>query len=159
MKNQGCCREKPHPVNLPLTVKQGVEGHQERRQEVATDRQEGHPGGEGREKGSRKAVLSGGGSVVGLYPQACKSCACPASRAKKEPGVSNRDISGLMNGRPYMSEAKSWRDTPLCAVDSRQSLEIFATGDTGRLPVETGIRVLAHRAEEWTSWTHKHSSE
>ena len=149
MKNQGCCREKPHPVNLPPTVKQGVEGHQERRQEVATDRQEGHPGGEGREKGSRKAVLSGGGGVVGLHPQACKSCACPASRAKKEPGVSNRDIlRGLMNGRPYMSEARSWRDTPLCAVDSRQSLEIFATGDTGRLPVEMGIRVLAHRAEE-----------
>ena len=70
MKNQGCRREKPHPVNLPPTVKQGVEGHQERRQEVATDRQEGHPGGERREKGSQKAVLSGGGGPVGLYPQA-----------------------------------------------------------------------------------------
>ena len=68
MKNQGCRREKPHPVNLPPTVKQRVEGHGERRQEVATDRQEGHPGGEGREKGSQKAVLSGGGGTVGLYP-------------------------------------------------------------------------------------------
>ena len=56
MKNQGCCREKPHPVNLSPTVTQGVEGHQEGRQEVATDRQEGHSGGEGREKGSWKAA-------------------------------------------------------------------------------------------------------
>lgn len=148
MKNQGCRREKPHPVNLSPTVKQGVEGHQEGRQEVAMDRQEGHSGGEGREKGSWKAVLRGGGGVVGLNPQACKLCACPASRAKKEPGVSSRGISGFMNGRPSRSEARSWRDAPLCAVDSRQSREIFATGDTGRLPVETGIRVLAHRAEE-----------
>jgi len=59
MKNQGGCREKPHPVNLPPTVKQGVEGHQERRQEVATDRQEGHPGGERREKGSRRDSSEG----------------------------------------------------------------------------------------------------
>ena len=31
-------------------------------------------------------------------PQAYEACACPASRPKKEPGVSNRDISGLMEG-------------------------------------------------------------
>ena len=61
-------QRETHPVNLPPTVKQRVEGHGERRQEVATDRQEGHPGGEGREKGSQKAVLSGGGGTVGLYP-------------------------------------------------------------------------------------------
>ena len=108
-------------------------------------------------KGTREE--KGGKRAAGKQPQACKSRACPASRAKKEPGVSSRGISGLMNGRPYRSEARSWRDAPLCAVDSRQSWEIFATGDTGRLPVETGIRVLAHRAEEWTSGTHKHSSK
>ena len=53
-----------------------------------------------------------------------------------------------MTGRPYTSEARSCRDIPLCAVGSRQSLEIFAAGDTGRVPAETGIRFLAHRAEE-----------
>ena len=40
---------------------------------------------------------------------------------KKELGVSNRNIHGLMNeGGSYMSEAKSWNDTPPRAADGRQ---------------------------------------
>ena len=57
--------------------------------------------------------------LLGFTPQGRQTCACPASRLKKEPGVGNRDISGLMNGGTYMSEAGSWSNTPLSA-DSRQ---------------------------------------
>ena len=32
--------------------------------------------------------------------------ACPALRLKKEPGVSNRGMNGLMDGEAYMSEAR-----------------------------------------------------
>ena len=35
--------------------------------------------------------------LLGCTLQACKACICPVSRPKKEPGVSNRDISGLMD--------------------------------------------------------------
>ena len=37
-----------------------------------------------------------------------KACACPASRPKKKPGVSDKDINGLMDGGAYTSEARSW---------------------------------------------------
>ena len=67
--------------------------------------------------------------MSGCPPQAYKTCACPAARLKKEPGVSNRDISGLLDGRSYMSEARFWSDTPLCASEVRQDmLAVFATG-------------------------------
>ena len=55
--------------------------------------------------------------VLGCTPQAYKACACPSLRPKKEPGVSDRDINGLTDGGAYMSEARSWVDTPLCAVE------------------------------------------
>ena len=42
-------------------------------------------------------------------------------KKKKSPGVSNRNIHGLMNeGGSYMSEAKSWNNTPPRAADGRQ---------------------------------------
>ena len=41
---------------------------------------------------------------------------------QKEPRGSNRDISGLVDGGAYMSEARSWSNSLLCAVDSRQDL-------------------------------------
>ena len=54
--------------------------------------------------------------VVGYTPQACKACACPTSKLEKELGVSNRDINGFTDEGSYMSEARSWSDTPPCAV-------------------------------------------
>ena len=71
-------------------------------------------------------------------PQAYKACACPASRLKKEPGVSNRDINGLMDGGADLSEARSWSDTPACVVDSGQDMAaVFPPGfgGGGRWPV------------------------
>ena len=53
--------------------------------------------------------------LLGFTLQGRQTCACPASRLKKEPGVGNRDINGLMNGGTYMSEAGSWSNTPLSA--------------------------------------------
>ena len=65
--------------------------------------------------------------LLGCTPQAYKACACPASRPKKEPEVSNRDINGLMDGGAYTSEARSWSDTPLCAADGGQDMvAVFA---------------------------------
>ena len=48
--------------------------------------------------------------------QACKACACPTSKLEKELGVSNGDINAFTDGESYMSEARSWSDTPLRAV-------------------------------------------
>lgn len=53
---------------------------------------------------------------MGCTLQASQVCVCPASRPKKEPRVGDRDISGLMVGGAYMSEAMSWSDTPVSAV-------------------------------------------
>ena len=43
-------------------------------------------------------------------PQALETCIRPAWRLKKQPGVSNRDINGLIDWEAYISEAGSWRD-------------------------------------------------
>ena len=43
--------------------------------------------------------------ILGCTPQAYKACACSASRLKKEPGVSDGDISGLLDRGTYTSEA------------------------------------------------------
>ena len=65
-----------------------------------------------------------------------KPYVCSASRLKKEPGVSNRDTNGLMEGGVYTSETRSWTDTPLCAVDNRQvTVKVFAPREKERLPV------------------------
>ena len=62
-------------------------------------------------------------------PQAYKACPCPASRPKKEPRVSNRDINGLMDGGADLSEAKSWSDTPPYGADGRQEkAAVFTPG-------------------------------
>ena len=69
---------------------------------------------------------------MGCLPQAYKSCACPASRLKKEPRVSNRDISGLMDEGTYTSGAKSWSN------ERQDKMIVFAPGKEGkkgRLPV------------------------
>lgn len=44
-----------------------------------------------------KGHLSSHGAVLGCSLQACKPCTCSASRPRKEPGVSDREISGLMD--------------------------------------------------------------
>ena len=74
--------------------------------------------------------------VLGCIPQAYKPCACPASRPKKEPRFSNRDVSGVMDGGAYTSEARSWSDTPPCAVDDGQDMAaVFTPKWKKRLPV------------------------
>ena len=47
-----------------------------------------------------------------------------------------RDISDLMDGEAYTSEARSWSDTPLCATHGRKDMvAVFTPGGKGRLPV------------------------
>jgi len=50
---------------------------------------------------------------LGCTPQGYKAYTCPVLEPKTEPGVSNRDIDGLMDEGAYMSEARSWSDIPL----------------------------------------------
>ena len=70
--------------------------------------------------------------MLGCTLQAYKACACPASRLKKEPRVSDRDINGLMDGGAYMLEARSWSNTPPCAADHGQDLvAVFVSGGGG----------------------------
>ena len=56
----------------------------------------------------------------------CWAASCrptsPASRPKKEPRVSSRDINGLMDEGAYMSEARSWSD------DGQNMVTVFAPG-------------------------------
>ena len=60
--------------------------------------------------------------LLGYTPQAYSTCACPASRLKKEPGVRNRDISGLMEVGVYLFGARFWSDTLPCVVDGGQDM-------------------------------------
>ena len=82
--------------------------------------------------------------VLGCTPQACKPYTCQASRLKREPGVSSRDISGLLDGGSYPSDARSWSDFPLFAAASGQdTVAVFTSRE--RIPVIGGIDIrLAH---------------
>ena len=66
------------------------------------------------------------------------------------PRVSDRDLSGLMDGGSYRSEARAWSDTPLCMVHSGQDVAAaFAMGAAEGREVVTiieGIGIsLAHQ--------------
>ena len=80
-------------------------------------------------------------NAVGLCTlQAYKPWIFPASSLKKEPGVSNRDLSGLMEGGSYMSEARCWRDTPPCVTNSRTGHQ--SLGGWRSLPVIRELLLL-----------------
>ena len=83
---------------------------------------------------------------VGFNLQAYKSCTRSASRLKKEPRVSDRNITDLMYGEAYVFEARSWSDTPPCEADRGQErAAVFTLRGTGRLPVIGGTDIwLAH---------------
>ena len=83
---------------------------------------------------------------VGCNFQAYKSCTRSASRLKKEPRVSGRNINDLMYGEAYVFEARSWSDTPPCEADGGQErAAVFTLRRTGRLPVTGGTDIwLAH---------------
>ena len=44
------------------------------------------------------------------------------------------NISGLMDGGTYMSEARSWSNTPQCAVEGGQDMAAVFAGVRARLP-------------------------
>lgn len=72
-------------------------------------------------------VLPDPGKSLGLQTE--HYCSCSASRLKKEPRGSDRDLSGLMDGGSYRSEARAWRDSPPCVVHSGQDVAAaFAMG-------------------------------
>ena len=68
--------------------------------------------------------------VLGCTPRPANPVInCPASRPRKEPRVSDRNINDLIERGSYTSEAKgSWSDTPLWMADGRQDVAaVFAT--------------------------------
>lgn len=69
---------------------------------------------------------------LGCTPQACKRCTRPASSRKKEPGVSNRGLHGLMDEGILHTEARPWRDT---------SPAVLTSGKGSRLPVTDRIDI------------------
>ena len=83
---------------------------------------------------------------AGCTLQTCKPCNCHASRLKKEPRDSDRDISGLLDRISYTSAAKwSWSNTSQCLADSRQTTAAIVTPrGWRRLPLagETDIRLV-----------------
>lgn len=75
-----------------------------------------------------------------MSPTSPKPYTWLTSRPKKEPRVSDRDIRGLKDGVTYMSDARSWSNTPLCAADAgrmqpQSSLPVFTAERSGRLSV------------------------
>ena len=85
--------------------------------------------------------------------KACKACTCPAAIAKKEPGVSNRDINGLMDMGSLHVWSKVLEGHPMCGANSRQDMAaVFALGEGkegsggGGWPIIGGIDVrLVHQ--------------
>ena len=80
---------------------------------------------------------------VGLHPTSLQALYLPSFKTEeRRPGVSNRDINGLMDGGPYMSEARSWGSTPSCALHGGQdTMEVSVPKGKGRLSVIGGIDV------------------
>ena len=70
--------------------------------------------------------------------------ACPASRLKKEPRVSNRDINGLVNGRAYMSEVRSWMTSHNVQKMGGRTWHRLHSKGKGKLPGigKIGIRLV-----------------
>ena len=73
--------------------------------------------------------------VLGSTSQTCKACACPASRLKKEPGVSKGVISGLMDGGAYMPEQGLGETPHRVRRTTGSTWQQSAPGGKGRLPV------------------------
>ena len=67
--------------------------------------------------------------VAGLHPTGLQGLYLPSFKT----GVSYRDISDLMGGGAYVSEAMSWSNTPLCAAEGKQDMAaiFFLSRDCG----------------------------
>ena len=75
-------------------------------------------------EGWRAVLRPGSGKPRGNPPlgcalQACNACTWPTLNKSPE---SVRDISGLMEGGAYLSEARSWSNTPVCAAEGKQDM-------------------------------------
>ena len=80
--------------------------------------------------------------VLGCIPQAYEACTCPVLRPKKDPGVSNRDISGLMD-RGKLTRLK--QHPTVCGDGGQDTVAVLTPGGKKRLPILRGNYVrLAH---------------
>lgn len=67
-------------------------------------------------------------AVVGLCPAGLQDLYLPTFRLKKEPGVGDRDVNGLMDGGVHAAEASSCSDIPPCVAEGRQDI-LWGGGD------------------------------
>lgn len=67
--------------------------------------------------------------MLGCTLHAHKAYICPPSRLERQPGVSNRDIKGLMDEESDMSEIRSQSDSPPCAENCEKVITVFALGE------------------------------
>ena len=59
---------------------------------------------------------------------------------KREPSISDEDISGLMNEESYMSEAMSWSNTSLCmANDGKDIAAVLLQAEKREFQITVGI--------------------
>ena len=68
-----------------------------------------------------------GSILLDCTSQTWKPCTCLALGQEKEPGVSNRDISGLMGRGIYTAKARSWSNILLCAAPGGQDMGVVFT--------------------------------
>ena len=80
--------------------------------------------------------------LLGCPPQAYKPCACPIKTKERTQNQQQRHQwfnwqgVGVRGGRKaYISEARTWSNTPPCAVDTWWGMvAIFTPGSKGHLP-------------------------
>ena len=108
--------------------------------------------------------------MLGCTPQACKPYSYPASRPKKEPGDSDRDVNGLLGKGPYTSSAKGpgvtcplWKASktwqPLCSW-GRSQLPFIGGVMSDRLPrwgsgKESACHCRRHKRHGYDPWVRK----
>ena len=85
--------------------------------------------------------------TVGLDPAGLQALQLPSleTEIEEEPGDSDRDINGLIDGG--ILPKVSWSNTPPCAADSEQEIAaVFTTWGRRRLPFIEGIDIrLSHQ--------------
>ena len=82
---------------------------------------------------------------LGYIPQACKACTHSVSGLKREPRVSNRDISGLMKELIHLKQSPEVTTQHIWWIRSRTWKQPSPPGGRGKLSVMWGTDIrLAH---------------
>ena len=89
---------------------------------------------------------------VELYPQVCKPCSCPASRQKKEPGDSDRDINGLLD-RGILSLKQKFLERQPIVCSRRDSCPHYSGEKETAIYRRNWHQVTSSVTRETSSWS------